>query len=305
MMQAIQQIPQVPIHIRRHWRQYLVDSLLAGGGALICTLLIYVFHLYPTIPNISIVYLLLILVLACTRGRYATILAALVAVFSFDYLLVPPIYSFTIFRWEEWLALIAFMVMALLTSQLASRMRHSTQEAWRREREARILYEASQVINSTDQLSEQLDSIALALVRVFAPWGVQECALLLLDQKGNLTIQAEAPIRIEHFTLSPEEMAHARRLMEQQNTHENNRQVSASGVREDNLRLIPLRTSTQILGILCLRLEHGISWLPTEQQRVPRQPTEQQATFFWTFLEQAVLVIERARFRSQALSQNE
>ncbi|GHO46061.1 DUF4118 domain-containing protein [Ktedonospora formicarum] len=299
-MQAIQQIPQVPIHMGRNWPQYLVDSLLAIGGALICTLLIYVFHLYPTIPNISILYLPLILALACTRGRYAAILAALVAVFSFDYLLVPPLYSFTIFRWEEWLALIVFLVTAFLTSQLASLMRKSTQESWRREREARILYEASQVINSTEQLSEQLDSIALAIVRVFAPWGLQECALLLPDQQGNLTVQAEAPIRIEHFTLLPEEMAHARQLMGQQNTHDHKRQVSASGALKGNLRLIPLRTGTQTLGILCLRQEHSISWLSTE-----RQGTEQQATFFWTFLEQAVLVIERARFRSQVLSKNE
>ena len=38
--------------------------------------IIYAFHLYPTIPNTSIVYLLVILVLASTRGRYAAILAA-------------------------------------------------------------------------------------------------------------------------------------------------------------------------------------------------------------------------------------
>ncbi|GHO48797.1 DUF4118 domain-containing protein [Ktedonospora formicarum] len=304
-MQAIQQIPQVPIHMRRHWPQYLVDSLLALGGALICTLLIYVFHLYPTIPNISILYLPLILALACTRGRYAAILTALVAVFSFDYLLILPLYSFTIFRWEEWLALIVFLVTAFLTSQLAAIMRHSTQEARQREREARILYEASQVINSTEKLSEQLDSIALAIVRVFAPWGVQECALLLPDQQGNLIIQAEAPIRIKPFSLLPEEMAHARQLMGQRNTHDHKRQASTSDVRDGNLRLISLRTSTQTLGILCLRQERGISWLSTKRQGVQRPLAEQQATFFWTFLEQAVLVIERARFRSQALSKNE
>lgn len=41
--------------------------------------IIYAFHLYPTIPNISMVYLLLILLLATTRGRYAALVAAVVA----------------------------------------------------------------------------------------------------------------------------------------------------------------------------------------------------------------------------------
>ena len=57
---------------------------------MIVTGIIYAFHLYPTIPNISIVYLLVILVLASTRGRYAAILAAVIAFLSFDFFLVPP-----------------------------------------------------------------------------------------------------------------------------------------------------------------------------------------------------------------------
>ena len=63
----------------------LLDSLLAIGGALLLTGGIDVFGLYPRIPNISIVYLLVVLALASTRGRFASILASLVAFLSFDY----------------------------------------------------------------------------------------------------------------------------------------------------------------------------------------------------------------------------
>ena len=71
--------------------------------------IIYAFHLYPTIPNISIVYLLLILALASTRGRDPAILAAVIAFLSFDFFLVPPLYTFVIARWEEWIALVVFL----------------------------------------------------------------------------------------------------------------------------------------------------------------------------------------------------
>jgi K+-sensing histidine kinase KdpD len=113
------------------------------------------------------------------------------------FFLVPPLYTFVISRWEEWIALFVFLVTALITSQLTTMTRQSVEQARLREREARILYETGRVINSTDRLDEQLDSVALALARVFFPWGVRECALLLPDGNGTLTIQADAPITHE------------------------------------------------------------------------------------------------------------
>jgi two-component system sensor histidine kinase KdpD len=98
-MHAIEQIPQLPARTARPWQQYLLDALLGTGGALAITGIIYGYHLYPTIPNISIVYLLVILLLASTRGRVAALVASLAAFLSFDFFLVPPFYTFVIARW--------------------------------------------------------------------------------------------------------------------------------------------------------------------------------------------------------------
>ncbi len=97
-MPAIEQIPQLPIAKKKSWREYLIESVMAVAGALIITGIIYALHLYPAIPNISIVYLLLILVLASTRGRYAALLAAVTTFLSFDFFLTTPLYSFTMSR---------------------------------------------------------------------------------------------------------------------------------------------------------------------------------------------------------------
>ena len=311
-MRNIEQIPQLPVRTEKHWQQYLIDSLLAVGGALAVTGIIYAYHLYPTIPNISIVYLLLILLLASTRGRYAALVAAVAAFLSFDFFLVPPFYTFVIARWEEWIALFVFLATALITSQLTIVARQSVEQARLREREARILYETGRVINSTDRLDEQLDSIALALVRVFSPWGVRECALLLLNEDGTLSIQADAPIRIERFTLSPEEMMAVRdviiqgKMIETSQASSASQSTSAPSRQNLILRLIPLKAGDQMLGVLCLRIENGVSWFASLQrmQEELEQPTDQ-STFFWTFLDQAIMTIEQARLRARAISNNE
>ena len=81
---------------KRSWEQYLLDGVLAVIGTMLVTGIIAIFHLYPLIPNISIVYLLVVLALASIRGRFASILASLMAFLSFDFFLVPPLYVFTI-----------------------------------------------------------------------------------------------------------------------------------------------------------------------------------------------------------------
>ena len=297
MRTTIEQIPQLPARPAKSWQQYLLESILGIGGALAITALIDMFHLYPTIPNISMVYLLLILALATIRGRYAALLAAVVAFLSFDFFLVPPFFSFTISRWEEWIALFVFLVTALIASQLATASRQSIEQARLREREARILYEVGHVVNSTGDLDEQLDSIALALVRVFSPWGVRECALLLPDEDGLLRVRADAPIRIEHFTLLPEEMATAREVMVQGSMREVCPASSASG-KPLLLRLLPLKSGDRVLGVLCLRLTQEVSWLVNEPHLLEEQgQSVEQVSFFWTFLNEAIMKIERARSR--------
>jgi len=306
-MNAIEQIPQLPVPEVKHWQRYLIDSLMAVGGVVVVTGIIYAYHLYPTIPNISIVYLLLILLLATTRGRYAAIVAAVVAFLAFDFFLVPPLYTFVISRWEEWIALFVFLVTALITSQLTTQTRQSVEQARLREREARILYEAGRVINITDRLDEQLDSIALAFVRVFSPWGVRECALLLPDKGGTLTIRADAPIRVENFTLSPEEMVVAREVFVLGKTKEmSTASLSASNEPKSILRLVPLKAENEVLGLLCLRIVDGVSWFASNQrmQEELEQPTDQ-AIFFWTFLDQAVRVIEQSQLRARTMSNND
>src|SRR5579859_1658346 len=265
----------LPVEASREysWQRFLLDSLLAFVGAMLVTGIIAVFQLYPRIPNISIVYLLVVLALASIRGRYAAILASLVAFLSFDFFLVPPLYVFTISRIEEWIALFVFLVTAILTSQLAATLRLRAEQASRRERETRTLYDLVRVTNREDEPEHQLHAIAQAIVDVFSSWGVHDCAILQPDASGALRVPASAYQPVEEIRLSSDEKAIASWVM----THGRSMglydddslatttsarfvqrvvvQVTKEGrtVRR-SLRLIPLKTGQQMVGVLRLRI---------------------------------------------------
>src|SRR5437773_3042657 len=217
-MNQVEHLPSLEAREGPRWRRYLIDSILAIVGTLFITAIIYTLHLYPTIPNISLAYLLIVLALASTRGLYAAVLSALVAFSSFDYFLVPPLYTFTIGRFEEWLAIFVFLATAIITGQLASAMRLRAEQASRQARETRILYELVRATNNEEELESQLSVVVHSVVNVFSSWGVRDCAILLPDAHGKLTIRASAINTGEQLT--PDEEATASWVMKQAQTVE-------------------------------------------------------------------------------------
>ena len=199
-MSQIEHLPSLEKKGEPQWRRYLSDSAMAVMGSLLVTTIIYTLHFYPSIPNISLVYLLVVLVLASTRGLYAAVLSALVAFFSFDFFLVPPLYTFTIARPEEWVALFVFLATAIITGQLASALHRRAEQASRQAREMRILYELVRATNDEEELERQLSVVVHAVVDVFSSWGVRDCAILLPNEGGkNGCVQSSCTCQRQHY----------------------------------------------------------------------------------------------------------
>ncbi|MBA2287631.1 MAG: DUF4118 domain-containing protein, partial [Ktedonobacteraceae bacterium] len=202
MIKKQEHAPPLVVRKAPTWQGYVVDSLLACVGAMLVTGIIYMAGLYPRIPNISFVYLLVVLALASTRGLYPAVLASFVAFLSFDFFLVQPLFTFTINKVDEWLALFVFLVVAIITGQLTNAFRQRAQEANRRERETRILYELVRATNSEEDLPGQLAIVARTAADIFAPWGVTDCAILLPATGQRLEVRASAPLPSEKVHLS-------------------------------------------------------------------------------------------------------
>ncbi len=152
------------------WRRYLNDSLLAVGGVALVTTVISLAHLYPKIPTITFVYLLLVVALAGRRGLYAAIVASLLSFLAFDFFFFPPQYTFIILNNRDLLTLSVFLVMAIITGQLASAQRRRAEEANTRARELRLLYEQAQELASLQErqrLARELhDSVSQTLYAI-------------------------------------------------------------------------------------------------------------------------------------------
>jgi two-component system sensor histidine kinase KdpD len=300
--------------------RYVIDALLAFCSAILVTMLIYVLRLYPSIPNISFLYLLVVLGLASTRGLYAAIVASVAAFLAFDYFLVEPLYTFTINNLSEWLALFIFLVTAILTGQQAAVVRQRAEEAMQREREARALYELVNTTTNEDKLERQLNSVANAIVSNFANAGVRDCAIMLPDVHGRLALQADARHDVHHMQLSRDEMQTAQSVMldgriidlysetEKSMLYRVRRvvQVMDQQTEQNFVRFVPLQQGLKVVGVARLVMAGRARNFPQERTLSKRENggivlLNHQSAFFWTFLDQATAMIERARLHREAL----
>jgi len=93
------------------------------------------------IPNLSMVFLLAVLVTAMNVGMWPAIFASILSFLVYNFFFIPPIYTFTIAEPYELLALVIFLVVAVISSAMAGRVREQARIAAARMRAMRRLYE--------------------------------------------------------------------------------------------------------------------------------------------------------------------
>ena len=302
------------------WRRYLFDSTLAILGVMGMTGVMFFLHLYPRIPNISILYLLVILPLAMTRGRYAATLAAVLAFLAFDFFLVPPIYTFTIDNLDEWIALFIFLLDALFIGYLAAALRQRAEESSRRERETNALYHLVRTTSREEKPAGQLQAMSRAVVELFAPRGVQECALLQFDRAGVLQVQASASLQPEATSLSRKAQTGPAAVNTVRH-HPGLKNVAAPlasffSRRERSLRpphaavapppgrsvhLLSLKFGQKTVGALRLHVQGDPRSLVQGEHLEDEGMFAESSSFFSTFLSQVAALLERARLQQENL----
>jgi two-component system, OmpR family, sensor histidine kinase KdpD len=162
----------------------VAGSLLGVGVA---TALIAWLRGQADIPNVSMLYLLVVLALASTLGRVSAILAAVLAFLAFNFFFVEPLYTFHVANPQELLALGVLLITAMVTGQLAAALRARAHEAEAREREVSTLYELSQILGREGSLEERMLATSRRLVDLL---GVSGCDVILAEKSGELDVEA-------------------------------------------------------------------------------------------------------------------
>ena len=85
--------------------------------------------LTSTNPTIALLFLIAVLFASAYWGlRYAVVLS-FVATAAFNFFFLPPLYTFTIADPQNWVALLAFLVTALVAGNLSERARREAEDA--------------------------------------------------------------------------------------------------------------------------------------------------------------------------------
>jgi two-component system sensor histidine kinase KdpD len=145
----------------------------------------------PWLPASSIPLLILVAVLLCSLryGYAAAVLSSLLAVLGYNFLFLPPLYTFTIANPENIYTFFVFLGVALIASNLTARIRAQAEAARIREARTASLYDFSRMV--TGAAAE--DDILWAVVHHVAALAKAQSLVLIPDAIGRLEIRAAYP----------------------------------------------------------------------------------------------------------------
>lgn len=177
------QVPSMRGHRQpQRWRDYLlalVATLVAVGAALGLSR-------FLELPNISLVFLAAVLVVAVRSSLGPALACAGLSFLAYNFLFIPPIFTLIIERQEDVLTLLFFLLMAGLTGNLASRQRRQLQALRQAQSETTALLELSRKLTAaTDR-----QAVLAAAMQQFSLWQEVEVSLLARSADGLWKVES-------------------------------------------------------------------------------------------------------------------
>ncbi len=273
-----------------NWRAYVLAALAVAAA----TGIGFLIDLWLPLANISVGFLIAVMLIAMKLGRGPAIFASVASFLSFNFFFTEPRGSFTVSDTQNVLTIVFFLIAAVIVSNLASRVSQQVDAAKTRARRTDILYEFSRKIAA----AASRDDVLWAVVHHVAAT-IRGKSLVLLPGKDRLEIAAGYPPEDE---ISDRDAAAAEWAW-----------ANASPAGRGSATLptadwlfLPLRTARGPAGILGVQME-GQELLAPEDSRLLETLADQAAvaierTVLVADVEAARLATETERLRSALLS---
>ncbi|MCW0922681.1 sensor histidine kinase KdpD [Pseudomonas sp. RG1] len=167
------------------------DYALALVATLLATALAWAVSSVLPLPNISLVFLAAVLLVAVRSSLGPALACAALSFLTYDFLFIPPNFSFSIQREEDVLTLLFFLLMAALTGNLAARQRRQLQ-ALRDTQE-----ETSELLDLSRKLTAATDRQAVisAAAQHLEGWSDLQLCLLNRDGQGGWKVETGGPLQ--------------------------------------------------------------------------------------------------------------
>ncbi|HLI98087.1 MAG TPA: DUF4118 domain-containing protein, partial [Bradyrhizobium sp.] len=167
-----------------HPRPYLMALLVVAAGLAAAEVVQPLFG----IENVDLVFLTAVVGVAVRYGLWPSLFASAVASLCYNFFFLPPIYTFTITDPTNVAAFFFFMLIAVLVSNVAARVRTQADSAIGRIRTTESLYAFSRKLAGTATLDDVLWASAYQTALM-----LKVRVVLLLPEKGVLTVKAGYP----------------------------------------------------------------------------------------------------------------
>ena len=166
-------------------RPYLMALLFVAIG-LGAAMLIQ--HMFGGIENVDLVFLTAVVGVAARYGLLPSLLASVTASLCYNFFFLPPVYTFTITEPTNIAAFFFFMLIAILVSNVAARVRLQADTAIGRVRTTESLYAFSRKLAGTATLDDVLWATAYQTALM-----LKVRVVLLLSEEGVLTVKSGYP----------------------------------------------------------------------------------------------------------------
>jgi two-component system sensor histidine kinase KdpD len=240
--------------------------------------------LLTPIPNMSVVFLLAVLLIAVGFGAWPAIYASVLSFFAFNFFFIAPLYTFTVAEPYELLALVTFLIVAVVTSALAGRARAQANISAMRVRATRRLYEFTRRLSGLAALDAVAEGAASEIHT-----SLGRAVVVMLARGDDLDLVAAWP---------PEDALDAAATTAARWAYSH---VESAGADTGTLPIVPwffvpLRIGDKTLGVVGVAKEKGAAPLDSEARALLDTLAEQTAAA----LDRALLARETVSARSAA-----
>jgi two-component system sensor histidine kinase KdpD len=156
---ASEPLPRRPVHVPSYVAAALVTALATGLGGLVFG--------SDQLPDVVMLYLLGIMLVASRYGLGPSVFAAFLGVGAVDFFFVPPLFTFRVANFKHSVTFLVMFLVAVVISGLTGRIRNQALAARRREERTAALYELSRELNAAQGAPRVAEVGARHLERVF------------------------------------------------------------------------------------------------------------------------------------------
>jgi two-component system sensor histidine kinase KdpD len=225
------------------------DAVALAASLAATALVTSVLRVLPDVSptTVALVLLLVVLATATVARLWIAIFVSVVSMLAFNFFFLPPVGTLTIANPQNWIALVVFLIVAVIASHLSAAARLREREAIARGSEVTRLFDLTRDVLLTTDTVQAMDVLARQVARRFELSRVAIC--LPGDAGWRIHQGGSVDVEVNSDTLNTS-LAQARGTLEfdaRQRAYGGHTRV---GDPETGVTLVPLRHGVKAVGLL-------------------------------------------------------